>query len=96
MDEAENSFIISMIEKALRGPRRLYMLLQHPDDDYYGAEGFIDSVTVSKFGSLYIEFKTWSAEEGTYVPATIVVDVEDIRDLTIKKYNERLTLMFET
>jgi hypothetical protein len=94
MDEGEKPFIIWAIEKAVGGRRKLYMHLRHPDG-FYDAEGFVDEVFTNKNGSLYIDFKEWSSEEGEYVPSSVIVDAEDIQHLTIKKRDGRPTLVFK-
>lgn len=89
-----NDFIIQLIKKLVSGPTRLYMQLIHPEG-FYDAEGFIEEVSVTKTGNLFIEFRTWSSDEGTYVPSSVIVDEEDISKLIIAIYDRRKTLMFE-
>lgn len=74
--EFDADFLVSMIGKTLAVQSPLYMTF------YYNGiyeEGFIEDVpTVNDAGDIFLEFRTWSSDENTYVPAGLTIDRDDV------------------
>ena len=76
------TFLVRAIDAASKGTPRLRL-----DCDYDGwrHEGFVEGARANDDRTAYVDYKMWSSNEQSYVPATMSIYSEDSEGFTIEK-----------
>lgn len=56
-------------------------------------DGYLEDAAVNRAGYVLVNYRTWSPDEGTYVPASFVIYPEDFDRFYFGQYDRRRTLM---
>jgi len=81
---------INLIDKLASKTPRPYLYC-HYDGAHH--EGFLEGASQASNFSVAVDYKMWSTDENTYIPATMYVYEEDLGRFYIGEYDRRKTLM---
>lgn len=67
--------LVKLINNAAKNTPRLYLYCYYDGTDH---EGFVEDARINDADSAYIDYKKWSEDENTFIPATMAIYEEDI------------------
>lgn len=84
------ALLAKLISAAASRTPRPYVYLEYEGRHI---EGFLEDATLNRAGYVTVDYREWSTDEGTYIPATFVIYPEDIDRFYFGQFDGRRTLM---